>query len=269
MQGIEGNHALTLDREPSVEQLRQRIAYCVGALEQFGEEFQELIYDLEPEPVDYYGDPESLDALGQKHVEEPSYVISSISEAPKSLEQYANCTGVVAVGRDKDTGRNISFLSHQNPDTTTGDHLEIFTVDFLGSLEELQERSESGSIDVAIFGGWTEGQNNQFDTDKQFEKSYRRAITVLGNIIQQTVSVDATVLLGPSVVWSADGGDNPGNHDVRVVFDTEKRRLYMIRPRQEQEIGGQGGAKKVSPGTALLSPYLKLMCFESRGKVVP
>lgn len=44
-----------------------------------------------------------------------TYVISELSETPKKSLGYLNCTGVVATGISKESGNNISFISHQEP----------------------------------------------------------------------------------------------------------------------------------------------------------
>lgn len=241
------------------EQIKQQIIFCVGTLEQFGEEFQELQYDLVPEEVDFYGDPEILDALNQKHVGELSFVISAVNEAPKSSKEYANCTGVVAVGKDKITKRNISLLSHQHPGTIVDEHSQEFTRDLSDRLEELKERSEEGSIDVAIFGGRAEGKHKEL-SDEELEVEYYKAVSLLGDVIHNSIGVDATVLLGPNVRHGF--GNSFEDLNVRVMFDTERRRLYMIRPRQIKQglshDATHSDPSKVDPGTDLTFPVSKI-----------
>ncbi len=44
-----------------------------------------------------------------------TYAISMIDSLDKYSKGFICCTGLVVVGKDKVTGKNISFLTHQNP----------------------------------------------------------------------------------------------------------------------------------------------------------
>jgi len=62
--------------------------------------------------VDYFGTPERLERQGFKNQGEGSYVISTVGSADKTSDRFINCTGIIVAGKDKETGVEISFLSH-------------------------------------------------------------------------------------------------------------------------------------------------------------
>jgi hypothetical protein len=61
------------------------------------------------------GDLEKLEKEGFKHAGLNSYLISPISDRDWFSDHYFDCTGVVAIGRDIETNKEISFLTHQDP----------------------------------------------------------------------------------------------------------------------------------------------------------
>ncbi len=56
-----------------------------------------------------------LRRLNLLHGGEDTYAFSVIDERDKFSESLCDCTGLVVAGMDKPTGKNISFLSHQDP----------------------------------------------------------------------------------------------------------------------------------------------------------
>ncbi len=169
--------------------------------------------------VDYYGSARQWEQLDQKNGGKHTYVISSIDDHNKSSDKYADCTGIVVVGAEK--GKNISLLTHQDPKPLKiPDVLEQYTHDLTARLEEMRDRAEPGSVDMIIFGGWTV---------PDYDAGYKRSVKMLGEIGQKVLGIDPTIVLGPNNVRATD---TRSIRTVSVTFDTDKRRLYMIRPDQ-------------------------------------
>lgn len=69
-------------------------------------------------------------------------VISHTNSRNKYSNKYYNCTGLVVIGRDRETGENISFLTHQDPlYFLVTEQKEKFIVAISDILLELKERS--------------------------------------------------------------------------------------------------------------------------------
>jgi hypothetical protein len=112
----------TLKSEHLNEEIRPIIA-CIGKLADFYDENGGVVEKIFKRPedddtienVDYYGDHESLNNKNYKNPSQWSYVISPINYKDKISSSYKDCTGVAISGVEKETGKNISFLSHQDP----------------------------------------------------------------------------------------------------------------------------------------------------------
>lgn len=89
-----------------------------------------------------------------------SCTISYIDERDKWSREYRNCTAVVAIGKGRKTGKNQSFLTHQDPvfflSDTPHENSGIWKSEYYArklreSLSRLIDSSEEGSVDVVIF----------------------------------------------------------------------------------------------------------------------
>jgi len=219
-----------------------RIVTCVGTQEDFSRNDSWPVRQTDTVLVDYYGNnDETWTRLKQKSAGRETYVISALDSFNKESRNYADCTGIVAVGVDKETGENISFLTHQDGKkilTADGPLKEVheqFIADLRASLSELKDRSKTGSIDLVIFGGWAEGFGGGFYPYSAEE--YKRSVQMIGNLCEEVLQIDPDVAIGPNAEPTRDGYDEHGNgtirdFDVQVVFDTINRRLYMVRPEQ-------------------------------------
>ena len=208
------------------------IMACIGTRKDFEKEpglTKHLNYggeDSQTLLVDYYGHPYENEWKGISDAGEETYAISGISNLNKFSLRYKNCMGIVVTGQDKETGKNISFFSHQNPRKILpeGAVRERFVSDIRKRLKEMNERCVSGTIDAVIFGG------NYLDSDEwekklrvkglAFEKNYKDSIQLLSEEISGTLGFQPTVIAGPKTVG---GGDD-------VIYDNENRRLYVRRP---------------------------------------
>lgn len=80
------------------------------------EAFQNITPDsANPRNVNYYGSSKDLSKQQMKNAGRYSYVISPIDGVDKFSASFLNCTGLVVTGLNKETDKNISFLSHQDP----------------------------------------------------------------------------------------------------------------------------------------------------------
>ena len=116
----------------------------------------------------------------------------------------------------KPSGKNIAFISHQDPEfivNKSREETDIFKTDLKATLKELLARSETGTVEVVIFGG------NDDPSDYASKKStdYRRSVELLNEIIRDGLGHDPAVLVGPN-----HGG---GSRDVTVI--TKNRKIYI------------------------------------------
>lgn len=171
-----------------------------------------------------------------------SYVISFCNEKNKYSENYLDCTGVVIVGKDKETGKNISFLSHQNPDffIKYKEGRLKFKADLDKSIDDLISKCKQGTIDAIIFGGNKqdvsenipdENFNQGIDNIDEYLKGpfdeYVKSVKYLNYIIKQKIGFSPVVISGPNDNFETN------NHSLNIYFDNNNRRLYILKPKQE------------------------------------
>jgi hypothetical protein len=144
------------------------------------------------------------------------YFVTSVSSEGKMSEGFLMCTGLVAVGKEKESKKNISFLSHEMPFAVLSKSLSVeFFKDVSLRLFELKEKSVPGSIDVVIVGGQGT-EYGSYDT-----QTYEKVIAGLKDIVKNEFGFEPTVIVGPKLPLG----------DESLYFDTENRRLYISRPK--------------------------------------
>lgn len=168
--------------------------------------------------IDYYGDTVDLDARNIHNAGARTYVISETDRTDKYSEEYANCTGIALVGTDKNTGEQISFLSHQDPKIFLDMYKKRFKKDLTSAISAHKERSSPGTIDAVIFGG-----NRSFFGGDLSE--YAKSIKTLSDICKGELGFEPTVLTGPNIETEVGR--------TAAFLDTQNRRLYIVRPVQE------------------------------------
>src|SRR3989344_1434835 len=122
------------------------IMTCVGTRADFGDHPGPMVIFENPKSkkvvnnaghVDYYGNSRELTNKGFRNHGDYSYVISTIDKQDKFSDGFRNCTGLLVAGQDKNTGENISFLSHEDPGYfLSSDGKPHFLIDFRERLEE-------------------------------------------------------------------------------------------------------------------------------------
>ena len=185
-----------------------------------------------------------------KNSGEETYVISDISEKNKYSVDYYNCTGVVAVGIEKKTGQNVSFLSHQSPSFFVENKEERlkFKKDLIENIKKIKEQCVSGTVDIVIFGGQKEevsvkvpddNENKDFvfgrdDQDlselikKEFDV-YKDSIRYLSFFISSEMGFLPVIISGPNENFEEE------YHALGIYFDNKNRRLYLVRPKEDSE----------------------------------
>lgn len=212
--------------------LREDIMPISSQLEDYGTENEEM-EDLREQTEDNInnvdldnGDLDALKENGFKNDGLDSYLISPISERDWYSDHYFNCTAVVAIGRDASTGKEISFLSHQDPNyfiDGESDKIEKFSRELSNSLKDLKARSEKDTVEVLFLGG----NFNATHKDKDYKHDhYKQSIVKLRQIVQETLGFDPKVLAGPN--------NNIGSETV-VIIETQKRKVWIERTKQPPE----------------------------------
>lgn len=130
------------------------IIACIGTEEQYAGETSEIrnIKNVGHD-VDYYEDPAKLHKRNYKNAGKQTYVISEIDNMPKFTEELHDCTGLVAVGKEKTSGMELSFITHEDPTEFLSAARVAFLRDLRTTLNELKERCSKGSVDIVITGG--------------------------------------------------------------------------------------------------------------------
>ncbi len=196
---------------------------CVASEKDYGDEYHmEGLFDMDyprsedGDIVDYYGYPQDLRDQGMKIPDRLTYVISSVNSRNKFSRGFKNCTSLIVAGIDKQTGENISILTHQDPEKFLEKYREGFDKDLSESLANLQNRSVPGTVDAVITGG------NYRSSDEESMRHYTESIQTLSQQVKNRFGFSPLVIAGPKIV---QGGDT-------IFYQTPTRRLYLIRPEE-------------------------------------
>lgn len=182
------------------------IMACIGTEDDYGPEIKDM--KNSGENIDYSKNTTSKDG---DHLsdEDRAYVISGIDNGTKFTKNIYMCTSIVAVGIDKDTGENISFLTHQ--DYPSVDENINFETALKTRIKELTSRCVEGTVDIVITGGML---SQDFDYIKKMKK--------LDSIVVDVMGYSPVAVCGPK---------ESGYYNDNIYFDTKNRRLYVVRPK--------------------------------------
>ena len=162
--------------------------------------------------IDYYANEDVYRKNNMKNAGPETYAISEINEKSKSSYSYRNCTGIIVVGKNK-KGKEVSFMSHQDPTEFLDKKKEVFINDLSQRIKEILEKTKKDTIDAIIFGG------------KRADREYQDSIKLLGDTLKKELGFEPTVMTGPNLDY--DG--------TNIFFDTQNRRLYIVRNEQPEE----------------------------------
>lgn len=157
-------------------------------------QIQQESAEEEPEDVLWLDFQSGDDAEGVRSAGVETYVISPVTERNLFSDKYLNCTGAVGIGRHRVSGREIAFISHQDPEYFLhkgSEEAAKFSDDLKSTLRDLLAKSEEGTVEIVLFGG------NDDPTNPGSKKStdYKKSMGMLTEIIQSVTSVTPTVLL--------------------------------------------------------------------------
>lgn len=211
-----------------VERLEQvtsgPIIACVGTPDSFDEATRDEFQRLKATEVDYYGDPKRQKASGMSNAGENTHVISAVDGANKHSDHYINCIGTAVIGFDEHTGKNVSFLTHQDPWQTLTTKKDAFVRDLDSKLDKLVLRVRPETIDAVIWGGQFKPEPTN-RPGKTREHDYLDIIALVSERIRQKAGVEPHVVIGPDV---------NGWGEAEVWLDTQRRRLYVMRSNQPE-----------------------------------
>lgn len=188
--------------------------------------------------VDFYSDEEKLKEGKFLNAGKKTYVMSPVDNMDKFSDDFFDCTSLIMVGKDKKSGEDISFMTHQNPDCFLVDKKDNFVKDLQKRISDMRKKCEQGTIDSVIIGGnfnhLSEEEVNNILKDKseeekqrilekieKYHKNYAGSINLLSDEIKNSLGFEPVVVNGPK---NSRGPDF-------AFFDTKNRRLYFERPK--------------------------------------
>jgi hypothetical protein len=208
------------------------IQTCIGSVDTYQDSLPEYFGDL-PFTKDFSDDPAidnidftSSDAVketrGQLSQGESTFVISGINSLNKLSLDFYDCTGLIAVGKDKKTGENKSFACHCPPYSKPSLEKEEYKKlqsDLLDRLIQLRLMSEEGTVDVVVLGGLTIGDSNYACGSDE----YKFMMDLYKSCVTTSLGFNPISVGGPKLDLIVGGSDH-------VYFDNKTRRLYLLRP---------------------------------------
>src|SRR3989344_2039371 len=167
-------------------------------------------------------DPEKLERLKEKNFLNggiKTYVISTIDELDKFSQRFYDCSGIVVTGIDRQTGKNVSSKSHQNPEGFLYSAKQDFSTHLRERLSEIKRRCKEGTVDAVVIGGMYYEFTSQEGETEDFRQNYIDSIKFLGKEVRTILGFDPVVVSGPKL---SGGGDN-------IYYSNKDRRLYFVR----------------------------------------
>lgn len=176
--------------------------------------------------VDWLGNTYELEDMGFATGGNKTFVISPIDGKDKYSNYLFACPGVIVSGRDKTTGRNISFLCHTDPFffLRTKKNKSVFTKALQQRLIELRDKSVTGTIDAVITGG------DYPKNEPKKQRTYIESIKLLSAETMGALRFEPVVLTGPKVHGSQAAKEALSEYD-QIYYSNHSRKMYIIRPR--------------------------------------
>jgi len=180
------------------------------------EEDEEAEYDEEKEPIwiDFEAGPDPEDDAA-KHSGPNTYLISPITEKDLFSDKNINCTAVLGIGQDKESGKAVAFVSHQNPAYFLNEQgRKKFTNDLVSVMKELKDQSALNTIEVVILGGKYDSQN----ASAKDSTEYKESVVMLSELIRQVFGYDP-IVAAPKL--------SEGGTDIQVA--TQERKVWIMQ----------------------------------------
>ncbi len=204
------------------------IITSIGTPIDFGRKYSEILTHFDHgaiirgvQNVNYHDDKSSLKKKNFLNAGELTYVISLVDSNDKFTKGLYNCTSAIVVGTDQKTGKNISFITHQNPNEFLLEKRKKFIKDFEKRMKEISRMCVPKSIDAIILGGnYFEEVSQGNKKAKTFAENYVESINLLSSEVEKKLKFKPSIINGPKVSL---GGDD-------VYFDNKNRRVNFIRP---------------------------------------
>lgn len=181
---------------------------------------------LKVEDIDYFAKPEDGKNIDSKTGGQYTYIISSISSCNKLTRYLYDCTSLIVAGKEKRTGQELSFLSHQDPFQflQKGRVRGLFILHLMESLWKMKKVCEEGTIDIVIAGGnyFLDDPCNSYDPKevKESKETYKKSISFLSRVVSKFFDFEPVVIVGPKTTDRSDA----------ILYVNNERRLYITRP---------------------------------------
>lgn len=180
---------------------------------------------------------------------EHRFTSTGINEKNKYSKALRMCTGVVAVGKLRDSGKEVSFMTHNlfptilrskrnvkklsvrngaSEKVAYNDIVRQYGEAFREQLKNFYELVDKDSIDVIGFGGQAYGRKGIFEDSSW--KEYESAIKYQSQLIKEELGSEPTIIAGPQDGPTFTGYGETGTD---VYLDTQNRRLYIVRSEQK------------------------------------
>lgn len=174
--------------------------------------------------VNFYAPQNHLREKQMSNDGSKTYVISPVDTRDKFSKEFCNCGGLLVAGRDKQTGAELSFLTHHNPEYFLHSKYKerAFIFDIKTKLEEMKERCEPGTLDAVLFGGRDSDDYAFGDIDEQEE--YELSITLVKKEVLSVLGFEPAIPTEPKIYG-----------EEHAYYDTINRRLYLLQPKTLKE----------------------------------
>jgi len=143
--------------------------------------------------------------------------ISNRNSNDKYSLYFKNCTSCVVIWKDKKAWKNVSILTHQDPNYFLKDGKEIFSSKLKESFIKIKEQCEEWTIDIVLLWG------NNRDIWTGYGKEYKESIIFLSNIIHNIF------WFYPVLIWWTDVENKRYSWDKHIFLDTQKRQIIYIK----------------------------------------
>jgi len=234
MENINFNSFPKLENDKEELKLREDIPSIekqLSRVDRENEELQIIQEDIEEMEDNHWidfegGDLDKMEENGFKHGGPDSYLISPISEKNWTSDHYFNCTAVIGIGRDINTEKEISFMTHQKPEyfvDGTPEQLENFARELSDSLKELKEKSQENTIEITLSGG---NFSKTYSGDDFQNHHYQESIKKINQIVKDSLGFNSKVIAGPN--------NNVGSETV-VTVETQKRKIWIEKTEQDDK----------------------------------